>query len=203
MAGAAEPAGALVLVPLSAGVLVAGALAGGASTDAWLAAVAVAVALASTAIVAAPRTRVALLALLVGGAVGLGRALPAAAPLARDHIARQAGRVPVAVEGTVVASDRAGVSLRLVLRAERARSIRGAGRVRGRVRVTIAHPTRPWPAGLRVRLVARLRRSRSVPGRRAGSRRVSARRGRGCGTRSVPPSTPPLRSRRVASCARS
>lgn len=178
MAHAGEPATSLVVVPLAAGVLVGGAVVTGAGMGAWLGTCAAAIALATTAAVAPPRVRVVLVALLAGGVLGGARAALERMPLPADHVAHRAGRVPVAVEGTIVASGRVSGAERLVVRASTYRSATGHGAARGLVAVTVAHPTRAWPAGVRVRFVARLRRPRNF-GNPGGydMRRALARRG--------------------------
>jgi competence protein ComEC len=178
MAVGGAPAGSLVLLPLTAGVLAGGAIVADAHPATWLAGAIAAGALAAAAVVADRRLRVVIVALLCGGTIGGGRSLLDAAPLSSDHIARRAGRAPVAVEGTVIASSRAGAALRLTVRAARYRSAAGRGRACGDVGVTIAHPTRDWAAGTRLRIVGRLRRPRDF-GNPGGYdvRRALARRG--------------------------
>ena len=161
MTMAGEPTASRLLLPLTVGALLGGVVAADGGVGMWMAGIACAIALASAAVVVERRTRVLLVALLVGGIVGAGRSLLAMAPLSPDHIARRAGRLPVAVRGTVSASDRVGTAVRLVVRVTRYRSAAGRGRARGDVGVTITHPTRLWDPGTRVRIVGRLRTPRS------------------------------------------
>jgi competence protein ComEC len=146
-----------VLLPLTAGVLGGGAAACDATVAAWLVLAAAALALGSAVVVVRREHRVVPLALLAGLAAGAARALVAAAPPPFDHVARHAGRLPVAIRGTIVASDRAISGVHLVVRARRYRSAAGEGRVGGDVGVSIAHPARPWDPGTRVTIVGRLR----------------------------------------------
>lgn len=156
MARTSGPTASRVLLPLTLGVLVGGAAASDASASMWLGLAVAAVMLASAAVVARA-SRVVPLVLLLGIAAGAGRALVAARALPPDHVARQAGRLPVAIQGTIVASDRVETGVRLVVRATRVRSAAGRGRAEGDVGVSIAHPTRPWDPGTRVQIVGRLR----------------------------------------------
>ena len=156
------PVAAFVLVPLTVGVLVGGATIFDAQPATASAAAVAALALAIGAVLGRDRaTRIVALALLCGGVLGALRATVACAPLPHDHIAQQAGRAPIAIEGTIVASARVGVALRIRLRAERYRGVVGRGRARGDVALTIAHPTRDWLAGTALRVVGTLRRPRN------------------------------------------
>ena len=110
---------------------------------------------------AAGRTRIVLAALAVGTGGVVIATVARLGALAPDHIARQASRGTIAVEGTLVASERAGGKLRLTLRAERHRGARGRGPATGLLGVTVAHPRRTWPVGARVRVVGLLRTPRN------------------------------------------
>jgi len=172
------PAASRALLPLTAGVLAGGAAAGEATTAAWLVLAASAVVVASLAVVVRRDDRIVPLALLAGLAAGAGRTLVATAPPPPDHVARQAGRLPVAIRGVIAASDRTTSGLRLVVRARRYRSAAGAGRVEGDVGVSIAHPARPWDPGTRVTIVGHLRIPRGFDNPGAYDvRRALARRG--------------------------
>ena len=156
------PAASVVLLPFTVGVLVGGATVFDAQPATTSAAVVAALALALAAAFVRDRgTRIVALALLCGGAFGAGRAAVACAPLPPDHIARQAGRTPIAIDGTIVASAHVGAGLRIRLRAQRYRGAVGRGRARGDVALTIAHPTRDWLAGTALRVVGKLRRPRN------------------------------------------
>ncbi len=171
-----EPPASRVLLPLAIGALVGGVAAADGSAAAWLTLAAGAVVLGSLVVIVA--RRLAPLALLIGLAAGVARALAATAPLPPDHIARHAGRLPIAVRGTILASDRRGGQLRLVLRAVRYRSAAGRGRASGDVGLTIAHPRRAWEPGTRLRVVGRLRLPGGFRNPGAGdARRTLARRG--------------------------
>ncbi|MBI3766993.1 MAG: DNA internalization-related competence protein ComEC/Rec2 [Deltaproteobacteria bacterium] len=173
------PVGSLVLLPLTAGVLAGGGLVTDGHVATSVAALVTALVLAAAGCVAADRhTRLVLLALVCGGAIGAARAWVACAPLPRDHIAWQVGPTPIAIEGTVVASAHVGTALRLRLHVERYRSASGRGPTRGAVGLTIAHPTRDWLPGTQLRAVGRLHRPRDFgnPGE-YDTRRTLARQG--------------------------
>jgi competence protein ComEC len=156
------PGASLVLLPLTVGVLAGAAIVIDGQTATVAAGLAAALSVGVVAGIVADRSaRITAFALLCGGAFGAGRACIACAPLPPDHIAWQAGRAPIAIEGTVVASAHVGTALRLKLRAERYRGAGGRGRTRGDVALTIAHPTRDWLAGTELRAVGRLRRPRN------------------------------------------
>ncbi len=178
MRPADEPAAAFVLVPLAVGVVAGGVIVCGGDEATALAADVVGIAVAVIALLVDRRARVVLLAGLIGALAGAARARFAVAPLVDDDIARRAGRVPVAVDGTIVESSRADRALRLVVAADAYRSAGGRGPARGRIAVTVAHPSRTWSPGMHVRFVARLRVPRNF-GNPGGYdvRRALARRG--------------------------
>jgi competence protein ComEC len=148
------------LLPLVAGMLAAGPVAGAGTRDA-LAVGACGAALLGLAFLGRGRGRVVAtataLGLLAGALTGGARlALPAA-----DHLARQVGKGVAAVEGVVVRGERKGERQVLTVRAEQMRDLGGTRAVRGLLGVTIAHAHGDWPAGARVRVVGRLRRPRN------------------------------------------
>ncbi len=103
---------------------------------------------------------------LAGGAAGVALGALASVlaypPPAADHVARLVGARIVAVEGTIVASERSGSRVTATVRADAVRSAARTGTATGLVGVTIAHAAAEWPRGTRVRLVGTLRRPRSV-----------------------------------------
>jgi competence protein ComEC len=144
-----------VVVPLAAGV-VAGGIVGAVTPLAGAAVVVAGLAGASRG-----RGRWILGWGAVGLAVGGVGVAVAARPAPPRHLVHHAGPTPVQVEGGIVASAVDGERCRLVVRGER---VGGAGvwrPVQGRLAVTIAHATQPWPVGTRVRVRARLRRPRN------------------------------------------
>lgn len=156
----ATPAGSLVLWPLTLGALAGGVVA---PMDAGsLAVVTFALGALAAVAAAAPRAvRVMVLALAVGGTMTAAHAALRARPLPDDHIAMHASALPTAVEGVVVASSGAGAGMRLTLAAEEVRSAAYRGPVHGALGITVAHPTRAWPVGVRLRVVGRMRRPRN------------------------------------------
>jgi competence protein ComEC len=83
------------------------------------------------------------------------------APPPPDDVARLVGAYVVAVEGTIVRSERSGPRVMATLRAERVRSARRSGAASGFVGLTIANAKRDWPRGTRIRVVGKLRRPRT------------------------------------------
>ena len=156
------PIAATVAVPFACGMLAGG----GGWQDALATVVPLAVVVLAAITVAAEPTRprggrTIGAALAAGVACGALAAAIAALPPAADHVVRFVGRESAAIEGVVVASERGGARLALVLRAEHLRSLRRQGRVSGLVGVTIAHAPHAWSPGDRVRVVGRLRRPRN------------------------------------------
>jgi len=144
-----------ITVPFAVGVLAAG-VAGVSVFAAWGAGVVLVLALG----VRAP-LRGQMVALAAGAALaGMGLAV-AAMPPGPDHVAHQASRARIVIEGTISASAAQGARRRMTIAAERIRRGSSWISVSGRVAVTIAHPKRSWSPGTKVRVRARLKRPRN------------------------------------------
>ena len=160
--GTGPPMAAAVTIPLACGVLVGGM----AAPDGWIAMV-VAGAVAVLALPAwiARSWSGSWRTIAAAGAAGLGGGALAAAlaawPLAADHLARHVVPGSAAVDGVIVASERAGDRLALVVQTERLRARNRERLVSGLLGVTIAHARQDWGPGRRVHLVGRLRRPRN------------------------------------------
>lgn len=153
------PAAARLLIPFTLGWLAgglhhAGAIGAPLAVFGFLAAVAI-------RRDACPAAAITLASLAAGIACGALASVVVYAPPPPDDVARLVGATVVAVEGTVVRSERSGARVTATIRAERVRSARRSGPAVGLVGLTIANADRDWPRGTRLRVVGKLRRSRT------------------------------------------
>lgn len=173
----ATPRFAYATLPCAIGILAGGVLASAPAPPVRLACAVLVVVLAA-ALVTSGRARLACVSLSTAFVAMAATTLVRTNAPPTDHVVHRASAGVAAVEGVVVASERAGAALRLTLRAERYRSATEHTATRGLVGVTVAHPRRDWPTGCRVRVVGRLRVPRNFanPGG-YDSQRALARRG--------------------------
>lgn len=153
------PAAARLLIPFTLGWL-AGGLHHAGALGAPLVVVGLLVALAIHRHTR-PGAAIALAGIAAGISCGALASIVVYGPPSADDVARSVGAGVVAVEGTVVRSERSGARVTATVRAERVRSARRSGPAVGLVGVTIANAEREWPRGTRLRVVGKLRRPRT------------------------------------------
>ena len=153
------PAAARLLIPFTLGWLTGGLHHAGA-IGAPLVVVGLLLAVASQRL-RKPTAALMLAGIAAGISCGALASVVVYAPPSPGDVARLVGTSIVAVEGTVVRSERSGTRVTATVRAERVRSARHTGPAAGLVGLTLANAERDWPRGTRVRVVAKLRRPRT------------------------------------------